>query len=85
MGISIPGDLAIVGFDDIQLAELVTPSLTTVRQPKRELGTRSMDLLLKLLRGEEAEKSVVLQGELIMRDSSGVAVWGSAGDERWPG
>jgi DNA-binding LacI/PurR family transcriptional regulator len=67
---SIPGDLSIVGFDDIQVAELVTPGLTTVRQPKRQLGMRAMGLLLKLLGGEEAERSVVLPGELVIRGST---------------
>ncbi len=70
MGISIPGDLSVVGFDDIQVAELLTPALTTVRQPKWELGMRSMALILQILRGEEAEKSVILPGELVVRDST---------------
>jgi DNA-binding LacI/PurR family transcriptional regulator len=70
MQLSIPGDLSLVGFDDIQVAELVTPALTTVRQPKRQLGMCSMRLLLKLLRGEETEHSLLLPGELIVRDST---------------
>ena len=68
--ISVPDQLSIVGFDDIQVAELVTPALTTICQPKRELGARSMRLMIKLLRGETAEKSVVLPGELIVRSST---------------
>jgi len=70
MKISIPDELSIVGFDDIQVAGLVTPGLTTIRQPKKELGSRSMNLMLKLLHGEEAERSVVLSGELIKRGST---------------
>jgi len=70
MGLSIPGDLSVVGFDDIQVAELLTPGLTTVRQPKWELGMRSMSLLLQILRGEEAARSVVLAGELVVRGST---------------
>lgn len=69
-GVALPHELSIVGFDDIQVAELVTPSLTTVRQPKRQLGLLSMNLLIKLLRGEGAERSVILQGELIIRGST---------------
>jgi DNA-binding LacI/PurR family transcriptional regulator len=70
MRIAIPEQLSIVGFDDIQVAELVRPALTTVRQPKRELGARSMLLMMKLLGGETPEKSVVLPGELIIRGST---------------
>ncbi len=69
--ISIPDQLSIVGFDDIQVAALVSPELTTIRQPKKELGTRSMRLLMQLLGGkEEVQKSVVLTGELIVRGST---------------
>ncbi len=70
MGLAIPEDLSVVGFDDIQVAELLTPGLTTVRQPKWELGMRSMSLILRILRGEEAERSVVLTGELVVRGST---------------
>lgn len=70
MQISLPDRLSIVGFDDIQVAELVSPALTTVRQPKRELGARSMRLMMKLLNGEAAEKSALLPGELIIRGST---------------
>ncbi len=69
-GIRLPEELSIVGFDDIQLAAFLSPALTTVRQPKRELGMRSMQLLLKMLAGEPAAKSVVLPGKLIVRDST---------------
>jgi len=68
--ILIPDQLSIVGFDDIQMADLVHPGLTTIHQPKRELGSSAMSLLLQLLRGERAEKSVVLPGELIVRGST---------------
>lgn len=70
-GLLIPDDLSVVGFDDIQVAALVTPGLTTIRQPKWELGTRAMSLILRILRGEEAERSAVLTGELVVRGSTG--------------
>jgi DNA-binding LacI/PurR family transcriptional regulator len=66
----IPDQLSVVGFDDIQVAALLTPGLTTVRQPKRQLGMRAMNVLLTLLRGEEAERSIVLPGELVVRGST---------------
>jgi len=52
------------------VAELLTPGLTTVRQPKWELGMKSMSLLLQILRGEQALRSVVLAGELVVRGST---------------
>jgi DNA-binding LacI/PurR family transcriptional regulator len=66
----LPEELSIVGFDDIQLAALLTPGLTTVRQPKRQLGMQAMNLLLKLVRGEGAERSILLPGELVIRQST---------------
>jgi LacI family transcriptional regulator/LacI family repressor for deo operon, udp, cdd, tsx, nupC, and nupG len=48
-GIAIPRDLSIVGFDDIRIASYVNPPLTTIRQPKVELGSRATQLLLDLL------------------------------------
>lgn len=68
--VRIPDQLSIVGFDDIQVSALVNPALTTVHQPKKELGAHSMSLMLKLLRGEEAERSLVLPGKLIERGST---------------
>jgi DNA-binding LacI/PurR family transcriptional regulator len=46
LGWRVPDDLAIVGFDDIPMAALVTPPLTTCRSPRRELGLQAMQLLL---------------------------------------
>ncbi len=68
--LSVPRDLSVVGFDDIQVAALLSPSLTTIRQPKWELGHRSMRLMLAILNGGDADKSIVLPGELMIRDST---------------
>ena len=51
LGLAVPGDLSIVGFDDIPLAKLVMPRLTTVGQPVAKIGTFAMQLLLDLLSG----------------------------------
>jgi LacI family transcriptional regulator len=67
----VPGDVAIVGFDDIPLAALVTPALTTCRVPRHELGERAMGLLLEQIGGCPAGcQEVVLRPELIVRDSA---------------
>jgi len=67
-GLSVPDDVAIVGYDDVAFAaELATP-LTSVRQPTHELGLRAADLLL---RGPDAEpEHVVFQPTLVVRESS---------------
>jgi len=68
-----PGqDVAVVGFDDIPTAQYVRPSLTTLRQPIAEVGERAVDMLLRLIQGQElAERSVLLSPKLIVRASSG--------------
>jgi len=67
----IPRDLSVAGFDDLFFASLLTPPLTTVHQPRREMGQRSMQLLLALLKGEAAEKTAIIRGKLIVRGSTG--------------
>jgi LacI family transcriptional regulator len=75
-GLSIPGDLALVGFDDIPLAEFVNPALTTVRIPVGGLGWGAADLLMRLIDGEEEIRTpaVILETELVVRESSGAGV-----------
>jgi len=70
-GLAIGRDVSIVGFDDLFFAGFLQPPLTTVRQPKKELGRRATELLLTLLKGVPAERTVVMKGELIARGSSG--------------
>jgi DNA-binding LacI/PurR family transcriptional regulator len=54
-GVSIPAGMSVVGFDDMPFAELLTPALTTVRQPLREMGRVATALLLRLIAGEPVE------------------------------
>jgi DNA-binding LacI/PurR family transcriptional regulator len=68
-GLSIPGDLSIVGFDDIPPAVRNVPPLTTVRQPLAEKGEVAYQLLQELLAGQPA-RNVVLPVELIVREST---------------
>ncbi len=74
-GISIPGDLAVVGFDDIPFASYVYPSLTTVAQPKPDMGQRAMQMVLALTEQDDPDglevSNTVVQGTLIVRESSG--------------
>jgi LacI family transcriptional regulator len=73
-GLSCPKDIAVVGFDDIQLAELVSPALTTIRQAKRELGAAAARSLVQLIDDVDAAPHVsVLPVELVVRQSCGAA------------
>lgn len=68
--LQVPANLSVVGFDDIFFAELMQPPLTTVRQPKREIGRRAMELLFALIRGEEAKQTITIQGQLVVRETT---------------
>jgi LacI family transcriptional regulator len=70
-GRHVPGDVAVVGYDDIPLAALVTPSLTTCRVPRHELGYQAAKLLLGQVDGSsEFVRRIVLQPELVIRASA---------------
>ncbi len=70
-GLNIPGDLSVVGFDDIPLAAVSSPKLTTVRQPLQEMGRVATQLLLDWINApEEKPRSIVLPTELIFREST---------------
>lgn len=71
LDLNVPNDLAVVGFDDITLASLITPPLTTIQIPQYELGKLTGELLLKYLQdGELHERSIWLPVELQVRASS---------------
>lgn len=70
-GISVPDDVSVIGFDDIQLAEYVNPPLTTIRQPKSEAGSLAAHLLFQILGGESVKQSYMLTTEMMERASAG--------------
>ncbi len=70
-GIHVPYDMALVGFDDTRMAQLATPSLTTVHQSMFELGGQGLTLLLAKIAGEEVPLEVLLPTKLIVRQSCG--------------
>ncbi len=69
LGLSVPADVSVVGFDDIPEAALYDPPLTTVRQPLGEMGEAAMAMLLNLLGGVDGSIHVRLPVELVVRDS----------------
>jgi LacI family transcriptional regulator len=74
-GLSVPGDVSVVGFDDIQSAAYSTPSLTTVRQPLSEMGKRGAQVLLERIADREKPypSEIVMAPELVVRESTGAA------------
>lgn len=70
LGRSVPDDIAIVGFDDIPLASLVTPPLTTVHVPRYELGQLAGKTLLAQINGEKSVNDCVLPVKFIIRGSA---------------
>lgn len=73
-GLRIPDDVSVVGFDDVDLCQWVTPQLTTVRQPLEDMASEATRLLLALSRGDAiSSRRVQLASELIVRESTGPA------------
>jgi LacI family transcriptional regulator len=76
-GVKVPDDLSIIGHDDIDLSYLVNPNLTTMEQPKKELGKLAMDLLIKKIEKRSSkiisdyENDIVLNTKLVIRESTG--------------
>jgi LacI family transcriptional regulator, repressor for deo operon, udp, cdd, tsx, nupC, and nupG len=70
--LSVPEDIAVVGFDDIDMASIMDPELTTVAQPTFDIGSTAMDLLLCLMKKEPlTKKQFVLEDQLMIRQSCG--------------
>jgi LacI family transcriptional regulator len=71
LALRVPEDVAVVGYDDIPLAALVTPALTTCRVPRYRLGTESVRLLLSQIDGHADDcGEIELQPELVLRSSA---------------
>lgn len=70
LGLRVPDDVSVIGFDDIPDAQTSIPALTTVRQPMREMGARATRMLLEQIAGETQEpRRIELPTELIVRDT----------------
>lgn len=67
--ISVPNDISMIGYDDIQLSEYISPALTTIRQPKYEAGALAVHLIFQQLSLEKVERYYKLPTELIERKS----------------
>ncbi len=70
VGLRVPEDVSVVGFDDIQLAQYASPQLTTIRQPAYEKGVRAAEMLIEYLENNKEPKTVIMDVELVVRDST---------------
>ena len=70
-GISVPGELSVVGFDDIRFSQYVRPRLTTIRSPLDRLAETGVDLLFERLGDQDTPaRTEVLPVELVVRESA---------------
>lgn len=72
-GLNVPRDVSVIGFDDIEMVEHLTPALTTIRQPRGLMGQVAAQRLLALLGGDAGERDTILPVELIIRASTAIA------------
>ncbi|QIA65335.1 substrate-binding domain-containing protein [Vibrio astriarenae] len=73
MGLRIPEDLSVVGFDDLLFSQYCSPSITTIKQPQKLIGETAMKVLIKVLNKEQAPRETVIPTQLLVRGSSTVA------------
>jgi DNA-binding LacI/PurR family transcriptional regulator len=69
-GIKVPEELSLVGFDDLAIASYTSPLLTTVSQPKQQMGRMAMEIMIKLLSRIDSKTNIKVEGKLIIREST---------------
>lgn len=72
LGINVPGDVSIIGFDDIEISSYLAVPLTSVRSPRREIGRRATQMLIQHVEAVDTvmPEKVILKAELVVRDST---------------
>ena len=71
-GLKIPDDISIIGYDNIELASLIKPKLTTIEQPKYDMGKNAAELLIKRIRDNKKTipQTILLPTQLVIREST---------------
>ncbi|OFW62216.1 MAG: hypothetical protein A2Z35_05665 [Actinobacteria bacterium RBG_19FT_COMBO_36_27] len=69
-GVNIPDDIAIIGYDDIPLCKIITPTLTTISQPKKLIAKKGVEMLLDVINGESSNLYFMIEPSLIIREST---------------
>ena len=83
LGVRVPEEVSVVGFDDIEFAALSQPALTTVCLPRRELGRRAVEALLQTIgHPEQRGVEVAIPTHLVVRESTAPAVGAQGGRTR---
>lgn len=77
-GLSVPGDLSVIGYDDLDISAFLPKPLTTIRQPRELLGREAVDIVLDQINGGERRRAV-LQAEPIIRKTTGPPIAGGNG------
>jgi LacI family transcriptional regulator len=73
LGLNVPADLSVVGFNDVELASYFRPGITTIRMPGFAMGEAATEIVARAIRGERRVRSVSLPVELVVRDSTAPA------------
>ena len=79
LGLQVPRDLSIIGFDDLEMARHLQPALTTVRVPTEAMWSTAADRLVAAIRGEPIQRSTQIDVALVVRQSTGPAPAGTPG------
>lgn len=71
MGAVLPGDISVIGYDNLEICDFTVPSLTSIGQPARQMGHETANMLIKKIEGEDTSnmRSIVFEPELVRRDS----------------
>ena len=69
-GLRVPGDISLIGFDDLPIVRYTDPPLTTVRQPMAQMGRLAMETLFDILAGSHSHHNIKVPGELVVREST---------------
>lgn len=67
--VAVPADFSVIGFDDIEFAQYITPPLTTIQQPRFELGACAMHMMIALLEGQQPSNTII-PFQLVVRDTT---------------
>lgn len=69
--VNVPDDMSIIGMDDVSLASIVTPALTTIKQPFKEMSGKAVEMIMRQKEGESlSDKTIMLEPELVVRETT---------------
>lgn len=73
LGLRVPEDISIIGFDNESVSKMSSPSITTISQPSYDIGFQSAELVIELIKnGNKKQKSIIFDTDLIVRDSTSI-------------